>query len=132
MKHQTASSVTPAGGGANITGSRAPYHLPCDSNSGGGAAVASPPVPDEMPGSAGADEMVGQLIDFDLTPFDPEDDSDPRAFPRSRRLICSTSSDGQTTIHRFGDGGGLVLTAEETRQVYEFMAQTARIWGAVL
>lgn len=83
-----------------------------------------------MPGSAGADEMAEPSIDFDLRPFDPDDDSDPAAFPRDR-IICSASSDGQTTIHRFGSAG-IVLTARETRQVYEFLADAARIWGAVL
>ena len=61
----------------------------------------------------------------------PDDDSDQVAFPRSRRIICSASTDGQTTIHRVGDRG-IVLTAEETRTVYEFLGISAPIWGAAL
>ena len=76
-----------------------------------------------------ADVTMDEMIELDLKPL--EDDG-PRAASVSDRIICSTSSDGQTTIHRFGEGGGLVLTAEETQQVYGFLADTARIWGAVL
>ena len=158
---ETRTSVTQAGSGANNPGSPGPCHLPCDCNSGGAGAVASPPVPDETPVPAGADE-IGQklkgkvriefhdrtiledhffklpkddieseeLFEFDLRPL-PDDDSDPQAFPRSRRLICSTSSDGQTTFHRFGETG-LVLTAEETLQAYEFLANTATVWRQAL
>jgi hypothetical protein len=68
---------------------------------------------------------LDDVLEFDLKPL--EDDGQ-RAAKVADRIVCSTSSDGQTTIHRFGSAG-LVLTAEETRQVYEFMAQTARIWG---
>ena len=118
--------VTQGGRGANNAVSLAAPDLPCDSQ-GAGEAVAAPPKPDEMPASAGADEIdLEEIFAYDLAARGLDDDSDPHAFPRSRRLICSTSSDGQTTFHRVGDTG-LVLTAEETLQAYEFLANTASV-----
>ena len=70
-----------------------------------------------------------------LNPFSlawpKDDDSDPHAFPRSRRLICSASTDGQVTVHRKGESG-LALTAEEAHTLYEFLADAARIWGKAI
>ena len=122
--------ITQAGSGDNNSGSFGPSSLPCDSLDGA-EAVAAPPVSDDLPGSAGADEiLLDEVIEFDLKPL-PDDDSDPQAFPRSRRLICSTSTDGQTTFYRYGERG-LVLTAEETMQAYEFLANTATVWRRAL
>lgn len=122
------SCVTPAGGGGNITGTvAAPTSLEaCTSGAGNG--VSAPPTADDLPPEVSADEIgLDEIFDIELG----DDDSDEKAYPRSRRLICSTSSDGQTTIHRFGSVG-IALTAEETRDVYEFLANSARIWGGAL
>ncbi len=65
---------------------------------------------------------------MNTTPFDIEDDTDEHAFPASRRIICSASTDGQVTIHRRHESG-LALTAEEALTVYEFLANTATVWS---
>ncbi len=124
------SSVTPAGGGAitPAASDRSTYLATC--NTGGAEAVVEPPKLDEKPAEVRSDVTLDEIFDFDLKPLG-EDDSEPRPFASARRLVCSTSSDGQTTIHRFGSVG-IVLTAAETRQVYEFLSDSARIWGAAL
>ena len=75
-----------------------------------------------------------ELIDFNLLPL-ADDDTDEIAFPkyakRTGRIVCSVSTDGQVTIHRTGSVG-LVLTAGETDEVYEFLRHTEEIWSAVL
>ena len=124
------SSVTPAGGGA-ITPAAQDRTTSLATSIPGGAGAVAPPKRDDSPAEAGADVTLDEIFDFDLTALDEDDDTDPHAFPRSRRIICSTSSDGQTTIRRFGNVG-IVLTAQETRQVYEFLSDSARIWGAAL
>ena len=124
------SSVTPAGGGA-ITPAAQDRTTSLATSIPGGAGAVAPPKRDDSPAEAGADVTLDEIFDFDLTALDEDDDSDLAAFPRSRRIICSTSSDGQTTIHRFGNVG-IVLTPQETRQVYEFLSDSARIWGAAL
>jgi hypothetical protein len=92
-------------------------------------AVVEPPKPAEALAEAGSDEIsLDEIFNIELG---LDDDSDAAAYPRSRRIICSTSSDGQTTIHRFGSTG-IALTAEETREVYEFLANSARIWGGAM
>ena len=90
---------------------------------GEGAAVVEPPKP-ATPAAAGSDEKNHFVEGSKMV----DDDSDPCAFPRSRRLICSASNDGQTTIHRFGDIG-IVLTRSETRHLYQFLSDTLRVWG---
>lgn len=125
------SSVTPAGGGEITPATLDRTTSLATSLSGGAGVVAAPPTLDDSPAEAGADVTLDEIFDFDLTALDEDDDTDPHAFPRSRRIICSTRSDGQTTIHRFGNVG-IVLTAQETRQVYEFLSDSARIWGAAL
>lgn len=125
------SSVTPAGGGDISPATLDRTTSLATSLSGGAGVVAAPPTLDDSPAEAGADVTLDEIFDFDLTALDEDDDSDQAAYPRSRRIICSTSSDGQTTIHRFGNVG-IVLTAQETRQVYEFLSDSARIWGAAL
>jgi hypothetical protein len=117
---------TPAGGG-DITPAPAVPATSMEARSTvGDAGVVEQRTADDSPLSVGSDENM--LNPFSLA-WSKEDDSDQHAFPRSRRLICSVSSDGQTTVHRFGSVG-IVLTAEETNLVYEFLAHTARIWSA--
>ncbi len=94
-------------------------------------AVVEPPTPEASPAAAGSDEIDNRTLFGNAFSAPPDDDSDPVAFTRSRRIICSASTDGQTTIHRVGDRG-IVLTAEETRTVYEFLGISAPIWGAAL
>lgn len=132
--------ATQAGGG-EITPAAADRSTSLDSRiPGEAAAVVEPPEPEASPAKARSVEIDVEIFDWSLDAgagvkeslaADPEDDSDPHAFPRSRRLVCSASSDGQTTFHRFGETG-LVLTADETREVYEFLANSARIWGGAL
>ena len=95
--------------------------------------VVEPPPLADAPAAAGSDEITVEELFSQLNEPDAEDDSDPCAFPRSRngRLVCAASTDGQVTIHRHGSGG-LALTAEEARTVYEFLADTAKVWGAAL
>lgn len=109
-----ASSVTPAGGG-EITPAAA-HRSPslATSSTGEGAAVVEPPKPEALPAEARSDET--------------DDDSDPHAYPRSRGLVMSVSTDGQMTI-ALRHGSGIVLTAGETRQIYEFLGDTMRVWG---
>lgn len=52
------------------------------------------------------------------------------AFPRSRRVICSASSDGQFSIHRFGEVG-ITLTAAEARTVFEFLEDAQPIFERI-
>ena len=120
--------TTPAGGGDISPAPAGPAYLQEVSSIAGAAGVVEPPEPGEIPAEAGSDEItIDEVFDFDLEPV-PDDDSDPAAFPRSRRrIVCSVSSDGQTTIHRFGVGG-IVLTAAETRDLYEFLMSTLTIW----
>ncbi len=127
------SSVTTAGGGAITPAASDRSTSLATCNTGGAEAVVEPPKLDEKPAEVRSDVTLDEIFDFDLKPLgeDDEDDSEPRPFASARRLVCSTSSDGQTTIHRFGSVG-IVLTAAETRQVYEFLSDSARIWGAAL
>ena len=121
--------VTPAGGGGNITGTGAAPTSLAACITAAGAGVSEPPTADDSPPEVRSDEIgLDEIFDIGLG---NDDDSDERAYPRSRRLVCSASSDGHTTIHRFGSTG-IVLTAEETREVYEFLANSARIWGGAL
>jgi hypothetical protein len=140
MTTLTECMTTPAGGG-EISPASANRSTSLDSRTPGEVAdVVEPPKQDDVPVEARSDEIDVEIFDWSLDAgagvkesllSDPDDDSDPHAYPRARRLICSASSDGQTTIHRFGDVG-ICLTAEETREVYEFLANSARIWGAAL
>ena len=127
------SSVTPAGGGAITPAASDRSTSLATCNTGGAEAVVEPPKLDEKPAEVRSDVTLDEIFDFDLKPLgeDDEDDSEPRPFASARRLVCSTSSDGQTTIHRFGSVG-IVITAAETRQVYEFLSDSVRIWGAAL
>jgi hypothetical protein len=125
QNHFVASSVTPAGGGGNNTGSpgSVPFLAPPPTEA---EAVVEPPQPDIAP--AGVRSVETPFL-FDLSPS-PDDDSDPFAFPRCRTVVCSASTDGQVTIHRKGDRG-IVMTADEARLVYQFLGESARIWGKV-
>jgi hypothetical protein len=140
--NEHAPCVTPAGGGVNITGTGAAPTSLAARFADAGAGVSEPPTADDSPPEVRSDEIdVEEIFDWSLEAgggvkgldlrTGTDDDSDPEAFPRSRRLICSASTDGQTTIYRFGDVG-IVLTADETREVYEFLANSARIWGGAL
>jgi len=80
----------------------------------------NPPAPER------ADEMIHQLLDFDIKPRG-DDDSDPAAFPASRRLIFSVSSDGMISVHR-RHSSGMSFTPDEARALYEFLGDTARVW----
>ena len=133
-KLMKAAASTPATGGANISSS---------SESGTSlatnkpeVATVAPPKPDETPVAAGADEIWQRIPRATFPPFtsesavDREDDSDQFAFPRSRRIVCSASSDGQFTIHRFGDPG-ITLTAAEARTVFEFLEDAQPIFERI-
>ncbi len=125
-KHVVA-STTPAEGG-EITS--APIGLATSlaaSSTAGAAGVVEQRTADDSPPSVGSDE----IIDFDLSGIFEDDDTDQNAFPRARRLICSASTDGQITVHRKGDIG-LVLNADEARTLYEFLGDSARVWGKAL
>ena len=125
-KHVVA-STTPAEGG-EITS--APAGLATSlaaSITAGAAGVVEQRTADDSPPSVGSDE----IIDFDLSGIFEDDDTDQNAFPRARRLICSASTDGQITVHRKGDIG-LVLNADEARTLYEFLGDSARVWGKAL
>jgi len=94
--HATPNLQTPAGGG-NISpaaedrstshGSRFP---------GGASAVNAPPKPEDSPVEAGADEI--EIFDYSLSWTAEDDDTDEVAFPRSRTVIFSISSDGEPII----------------------------------
>ena len=139
-------SNTPADGGANNFGSRE-SGTSLASLKPEVAAVA-PPKPDQLPAAAGADEMgppdcpwrnghTTPTVKESLTARparqldgDPDDDSDEFTFPRSRRLICSASSDGQFSIHRFGDTG-ITLTAAEAKTVFQFLEDAQPIFERI-
>ena len=128
MNHLNVVASTPAGGGDVSPAPAGPAHLQEVSSTAGAAGVVEPPTPGEIPAEAGSDEItLDEVFDFDLEPA-PDDDSDPAAFPRSRRrIVCSVNTNGYTTIHRRADNV-LVLTAAETRDVYEFLMSTLTIW----
>ena len=113
---------TPAGGGDITPAPTAPATSLEACSTAGGAGVVEQRTADDLPLSVGSDEIFDWL---------PDDDSDPEAFKRARRLICSASTDGQITVHRFGEPG-LALTAEEAHTLYEFLADAARIWGKAI
>ena len=123
--------VTTPAGGVYITPAPADRkHLQEVSIIAGAAGVVERAEPDEAPAAPGSDEIdVEEIFNFDICEIDPEDDTNDLAFCRSRdRVIFSASSDGQTTIHRFGTVG-LVLTARETRELAGFLAETSSLWG---
>lgn len=130
MEPQEYVVTTQAGSGDVTPAPDRPAILQKVSITAGAAGVAERAEPDDSPAAPGSDEIdVEEIFNFDIDEIDPEDDTDDLAFRRSRnRLICSASSDGQTSFHRFGTVG-LVLTARETRDVYDFLAETARVWG---
>jgi hypothetical protein len=119
-------ATTPAGGGDISPAPAGPATSREDRSTAGATGVVEQRTADDLPPSVGSDE----IIDFDLIPLADDDDTDPYAFPRSRRLVCSASTDGQVTIARKGEMG-LALTAEEARTLYEFLGDAARIWGRV-
>lgn len=133
MQHATnvVASTTPAGGGDITPAPAGPATSQHDRSTVADPAVVDPPTPEASPAAAGSDEIDNRTLFGNAFSSPPDDDSDPIAFQRSRRIICSASTDGQTTIHRVGDRG-IVLTAEETRTVYEFLGISAPIWGAAL
>lgn len=122
--------TTPAGGGDITPAPADRQHLQEVSNTAGAAGVVERAEPDEAPAAPGSDEIAfNGIFNFDIGELDPEDDTDGLSFRRSRdRVIFSASSDGQTTIHRFGTAG-LVLTARETRELAGFLAETSSLWG---
>ena len=131
--------VTQAGGG-DVTPAAADRSTSLAASIPGEAAAVVEPPKQAEPAEVRSDEINVEIFDWSLDAgaeakeslaADREDDSDTYAYPRARRLICSASSDGQTTIHRFGEAG-IALTADETREVYEFLANSARILGAEL
>lgn len=132
VDHQSNSSVkTPAGGGEITPAAAVATTSLATRSTVADPAVVEPPTPEASPAAAGSDEIDTRTLHSNAFSAPPDDDSDPIAFPRSRRIICSASTDGQTTIHRVGDRG-IVLTAEETRTVYEFLGISAPIWVAAL
>lgn len=118
-------AITPAGGGDVSPAPAVPATSQKDRSTAGDAGVVERRTADDSPPPAGSDEMTNPFA-WNFNPFD--DDSDPQAFPRSRRLICSASTDGQVTVARKGEAG-LALTAEEAYVLYEFLSDAARIWG---
>ena len=139
-KLMKAAASTPATGGANISSSS--ESGPSLATNKPEVATVAPPKPDETPVAAGADESwkrtphTHRIPRASFPPFtsesavDREDDSDEFAFPRSRRIVCSASSDGQFTIHRFGDPG-ITLTAAEARTVFEFLEDAQPIFERI-
>jgi hypothetical protein len=117
-------STTPAGGG-DITPAPDDRSTSLAKNPGEASGVVEPPKPEASPAAAGSDEMLLAPFELDLSGID--DDSDPIAFQRSRRLIFTASNDGQITIHRHGDTG-IALTHEEAHKLYGFLADTASVW----
>jgi len=123
MTHQTnVVASTPAGGG-DITPAPDDRSTSLAKNSGEASGVVEPPKPEASPAAAGSDEMLDNLFDLGV-----DDDSDPVAFRRSRRLVCSASNDGQITIHRPGSTG-IALTYEEAHLLYEFLDDSMPIWS---
>jgi hypothetical protein len=83
--------VTPAGGGGNITGTGAAPTSLAACITAAGAGVSEPPTADDSPPEVRSDEIgLDEIFDIGLG---NDDDSDERAYPRSRRLICSASSE---------------------------------------
>lgn len=122
-------STTPAGGGDISPASAGPATSQVVRSTAGATDVVEPPKPEASPAEAGSDEIrVEELFDLHIQEPDPEDDRDPFAFPRSRRVVCSASSDGQVTIHRRGSTG-LALTAEEAHTVFSFLYDSKPIWS---
>ena len=109
---------TPAGGGDISPAPAVPATSLEARSTAGDAGVVEQRTADDSPPPVGSDEMpknhygyygtfrIDAAGDAHDSPYridhNVDDDSDPHAFPRSRRLICSVSSDGQTTIHRMG------------------------------
>lgn len=130
MNTQAHVVTNPAGGGDITPASDGSAHLQEVSITAEAAGVVELAKPDQAPAAPGSDEIdVEEIFNFDIEEFEPEDDTDGLAFRRSRdRMIFSASSNGQTTIHRFGTVG-LVLTARETRELAGFLAETSSLWG---
>lgn len=130
MNSQEYVVTTQAGSGDVTPAPDRPAILQEVSNTAGASGVDERADPDDSPDAPGSDEIdVEEIFNFDIDGLDPEDDTDDLAFRRSRdRVIFGASSDGQTTIHRFGTVG-LVLTAMETRELAGFLAETSSVWG---
>ena len=125
------SSVTQVGSGEITPTAQDRTTSLATSISGGAGAVAAPPERDESPAEAGADVTLDEIFDFDLSGLAAEADREPPPSPPAPPLVCATAGAGQPPPPRHGDDG-IVLTAAETRTVYEFLADSARIWGAAL
>jgi hypothetical protein len=121
---------TPAGGGDISPAPAVPATSLEVRSTAGDAGVVEQRTADDSPLSVGSDEICNNPFGLDFRTIH-DDDSDQHAFPRSRRLICSASTDGQVTVHRKGECG-LALTAEEAHTLYEFLADAARIWGKAI
>ena len=97
---------------------------------GEASAVTAPPGPDDAPAEASADETGDKpddFFDYALSRPPEDDDTDEFAFPRSRRVIFSASSDGIISIHR-RHSAGITLTAAEAHDLYLFLTDVALIW----
>ena len=100
---------------------------------GEASAVIAPPEPDEAPAEASADEIADrraahkEFFDYALSWPPEDDDTDEFAFPRSRRVIFSASSDGIISIHH-RHSAGITLTAADARELYSFLTDVALIW----
>lgn len=114
-------STTPAGG-VDITPAPDDRSTSLAKNSGEASGVVEPPKPEASPAAAGSDEMLDNLFEFDLG---LDDDSDPVAFQRSRRLACTASNDFQITIQRTGSAF-IRLTDEEQQFVFELLQWNIR------
>lgn len=97
---------------------------------GEASAVTAPPEPDEAPAKASADETGNKpehFFGYVLSGPPEDDDTDEFAFPHSRRVIFSASSDGIISIHH-RHSAGITLTAAEARDLYSFLTDVALIW----
>ena len=85
---------------------------------------------DVSPAEASADETGDKpedFFDYALSWPPEDDDTDEFAFPRSRNVVFSASSDGIISIHH-RHSAGITLTAAEARDLYSFLTDVALIW----
>lgn len=112
-------STTPAGGGDISPAPAGPATSQVVRSTAGAAGVVEPPTPEASPAAAGSDEIkVRELFEWSL---DEAAEDYPSTF--------GINTAGRLTIQTAYDGT-IELAPSDTRKLYDFLMNTARIWGA--
>lgn len=121
MQHESnvVASTTPAGGGDISPAPAGPATSPLYRSTAGATGVVEPLKPEASPAEAGSDEIkVRELFEW---PIDEVAEDYPSTFAIDSRGHLTICTDCE---------GAVELSRADTRKLYDFLMNTARIWSA--